>query len=158
MQLGQLLDNVGDHIPLVCEPVTFWLNTRDSEGRVFKVKVRALLAPVSEPEKVDCMRQAEQWLRSQPDYAEKDGKLPAIPAIAVSEEIDIRFLCMALRDIDNSARPLVETANYARFRLGLTAQVSSALHREYKAFMSREYPDIVSDTQMRQLEEQAKGK
>ena len=72
--------------------------------------------------------------------------------------MDIRFLFAALRDEDDPGRPLVEVVNYERFRLGLVESTVTALHREYKAFMSREYPEIVSATQMAKLKEQAAGK
>lgn len=157
MQLGQILS---DNSAMACvgEPVTFWLNVRDGSNRILKQKVTALLMPVSEPEKVDAYRQAEQYLRTKPDWQEQNGKLPPIPSYVVTEEVDIRFLFAALRDEDDPGRPLVEVANYERFRQGLVESTITALHREYKAFMEREYPEVVSATQMAKLKEQAAGK
>ena len=76
----------------------------------------------------------------------------------MTEEVDIRFLFAALRDADDPGRPLAEVANYERFRQGLVESTITALHREYKAFMEREYPEVVSATQMAKLKEQAAGK
>ena len=153
MQLGQIL-NDNSAVACVGEPVTFWLNVRDSSNRILKQKVTALLMP----EKVDACRQAEQYLRTKPDWQEQNGKLSPIPSYVVTEEVDIRFLFAALRDADDPGRPLVEVANYERFRQGLVESTITALHREYKAFMEREYPEVVSATQMAKLKEQAAGK
>ena len=111
---------------------------------------------MSAPEKTEVLRQAEQYLRTRAEWAEKDGKLPPIPAYIVSNEVDIRFLFAALRDIDDPGRPLVEVANYERFRVGLVDQTIDALTKAHAAFMASEYPEIVSATDMRKLEEQAK--
>ena len=157
MQLGQILDSQ-EGVSCVGEEVTFWLNVKDSSNRWIKRQIKALLYPVSAPEKTDVLRQAEQYLRTRPDWSEKDGKLPPIPAYVVSNEVDIRFLFAALRDADDPGRPLVEVANYERFRLGLVDQTIDALTKAHAAFMASEYPEIVSATDMRKLEEQAKGK
>ncbi len=157
MQLGSILDDVSAHIPTVYEPVAFWLNLRTSTG-LSKVKVKALLGPLSRPEETESARQAEAYLRTKPDYQEKDGKLPPIPALVVNQELDLRFLFAALRDADDPSRPLVEVANYERFRLGMVDETIVPLIKAYKAYMEREYPSAITDSQRAKLEEEAKGK
>jgi len=52
MQLGQILDSQ-EGVSCVGEEVTFWLNVKDRDGRWIKRQIKALLYPVSAPEKTE---------------------------------------------------------------------------------------------------------
>lgn len=158
MNLGQFLSE-GDPLPPVLLPVEFHINVRGGNG-VSRRRVRAVLAPVSEAERLAARREALEFLRGLPEYKGEDGKpetAKPIPGWVLEQEDAYRFLSKALRDEDNPVSAFVHADQYARFRDGVVLEQVKWLNRIYEEFIAVEYPETgMTLGQMQGLEAQAK--
>lgn len=141
MQLGSILsEQIGE--PCVSHPVEFHLFKQTREGKK-RFRVRALMFPVGEAERLQSERAAESWLRQQAEYKKpEDGPLPQIPATIIFEERAYRFLVAALHCEDDPVCKLVGADDYATFRSGIVREQVDWLWEQYKAFIKREYPEL----------------
>lgn len=154
MQLGQFLEcEQGE--PTCSEPVSFYLLVKTPTGRK-RVRVRASLQPVSEAERRAAKKSAIGFLRTLPEFAEKDGILPPIPPEDIEFETNLQFLAKALVDAEDQMVSFVGAGQYARFRDGVVKQQVEWLYRVYLSFIEREYPEILSDSS--KLEDEAEKK
>ena len=141
MQLGSILsEQIGE--PCVSHPVEFHLFKQTREGKK-RFRVRALMFPVGEAERLQSERAAESWLRQQSDYQRTDkGELPPIPGVLLAQERVYRFLVAALHCEDDPVCKLVGADDYATFRAGLVNEQIDWLWEQYKAFIQREYSEL----------------
>lgn len=160
MQLGQILDS---HPGAYCvgEPVKFFLMHRTETG-LHKVEISAVLFPISEAERITATRVAEEYLRAKPEFKEKEAAngtryVPPIPQWMVSEELELRMISAMLHDADDASRKLVDVASYERFRRGINENTISALTKAYKAYLKREYPEAITEAQLKELQQAAEG-
>lgn len=160
MQLGAILD-ADSGAYCVGEPVKFFLMNRTETG-LHKVEISAVLYPVSEAERITATRVAEEYLRAKPEFKEKEAAngtryLPPIPQWMVSEELELRMIAAMLHDADDTTRKLVDVASYERFRRGINENTISALTKAYKAYLKREYPEAITEVQLKELQKEAEG-
>jgi hypothetical protein len=75
----------------------------------------------------------------------------------VSEELELRMIAAMLHDADDASRKLVDVASYERFRRGINENTISALTKAYKAYLKREYPEAITEAQLKELQQAAEG-
>ncbi len=159
MQLGSILgDDQGE--ACVTERVEFTFNRKTSTG-LRKHKVAAIFLPVSVQDRATSRRAALAYLRSLPDYKEREeigGEryVPPIPASVLEEECAYRFLAEALHDVDDSRVKFVGAADYGLFRDGVILEQVNWLHDVYKRYIAREYSELTPD--LKALEDEAAKK
>jgi hypothetical protein len=153
MQLGAILSGSPGE-PCATEPVEFYLMRQTGQGRR-RFRVSAQLLPVSEEDRGAARRDAIAYLRSLPEYQERDGVFPPIPQGVLDLEILYKFLCSALHDADNALTKLVASADYHAFRAGIIVEQVHWLNERYERFIKTQYPEIAP---MKELEEQAAKK
>lgn len=154
MNLGNILSSSAGE-PCATRQVEFHLMRQTAQGRQ-RYRVQALMLPVSEADRQAARRDAVAYLRTLPEYREKDGQLPLLPQAVVDNEALLKFLTSALHDLDNPIVKFVDSQSYGRFRDGITVEQLAWLHRTYEKFIEDEYPELAPD--MPALEEQALGK
>lgn len=153
MQLGSILtDSPGE--PCATEEVEFHVMRQTAAGRK-RFRVKAVLLPVSEQDRGAARRDALGFLRTLPEYQERDGAQPPIPQTVVEQEATYKFLCYALHDVDNPLTKLVGAQDYTSFRAGVVLEQIQWLNGVYDRFIAREYPEIAP---MKDLEQQAAKK
>ena len=155
MQLGNILSSSPGE-PCATKEVEFHLTRPTAQGRQ-RYRVKAVLLPVSEADRQAARRDAVTFLRTLPEYAERDGFIPPIPQSVIENETLIKFLATALHDADNPVSKFVDAPSYGRFRDGITVEQLVWLSRTYDKFISDEYPEIGAPD-LKNLEEQALGK
>lgn len=153
MQLGSILTGSPGE-PCATEEVEFHVMKQTAGGRK-RFKVRGLLLPVSEEDRGAARRDALGFLRSLPEYQERDGITPPIPQSVVEQEATYKFLCYALHDPDSPLTKLVGATDYHSFRAGLVLEQIHWMNGVYDRFIAREYPEIAP---MKELEQQAAKK
>lgn len=124
------------------ERVTFDI-VWSSGGRQTKREVSAVLAFVDAFETQQASFDARAHLADKPH---------ATPEEFQDERI-YRILLRALRDADDPRRPF--TSEIAKLRKAIVPSVAGSLWAAYVAFIGREFPAVVTDEQLRALEEQA---
>lgn len=142
MRLGNLLAQKGG-IPETGRPVRFQLRVVQKDGTTVRHWAEALLLPVSEADRAAANAAAADFC------AGTDGG----PDLA--DEKVYRFLQKALRDPDAPVNLFVRNDEMAAFRAGVTRDQVDWLYGEYKALLKAEYPEIITRTQEKQLEEDA---
>ena len=159
MQLGSIL---GDDQGEACatERVEFTFNRKTSTG-LRKHKVSALFLPVSVQDRAASRRAALAYLRSLPDYKEREEQgggriVPPIPASVLEDECAYRFLAEAMHDVDDPRVKFVGAADYGLFRDGVILEQINWLHDLYQKYIAREYSELTPD--LKDLEEQAAKK
>lgn len=158
MNLGQFLTE-GETLPPVMLPVEFYITVRGSGG-VTRRRVRALMAPVSEADRLSARREALEYLKNLPEYKGDDGKpdtAKPVPSWALEQEDAYRFLAKSLRDADMPESQFVHADQYGRFRDGVVLEQVRWLNRMYDEFIAAEYPETgLTLAQLQGLETQAK--
>lgn len=155
MQLGNILSSSPGE-PCATKEVEFHLMRQTAQGRQ-RYRVKAVMLPVSEADRLAAKRDALAFLRTLPEYAERDGFSPPIPQSALDQETAYKFICYSLHDADNPLTKLVGANDYHAFRNGITLEQVLWLNDVYARFIRDEYPEIGAPD-MAQLEEQALGK
>lgn len=153
MQLGSILSGTPGE-PCATQEVEFHVMRQTAAGRK-RFKVSGLLLPVSEEDRGAARRDALAFLRTLPEYQERDNVAPPIPQSVVEQEATYKFLCYALHDPDNQLTKLVGAQDYHSFRAGLVLEQIQWLNRVYDRFIEREYPEVAP---MKDLEQQAAKK
>lgn len=156
MQLGSILTASPGEPCATCE-VEFYLMRRTGTGRQ-RHRVKAVLLPVSEADRAQAKRDAVSYLRTLPQYSDRDGMLPPIPSDVVEQEALYKFLCAALHDADDPVVKFVGSADYSLFRDGVVMEQVIWLDGVYKKFIADEYPEIGAAAALPDLEEQAAKK
>lgn len=158
MNLGQFLSE-GETLPPVLLPVEFFINVRGAGG-VTRRRVRALMAPVSEAERLSARREALEFLKTLPEYKGEDGKPESakpIPQWAVEQESTYRYIAKSLRDADMPEAAFIHADQYARFRDGIVLEQVLWLNKIYDEFIAAEYPETgLTLAQLQGVESQAK--
>lgn len=152
MQLGSIL-TASPGEPCAVKEVEFHLMRKTGQGRQ-RHRVKAVLLPVSEADRQAAKRDAVSYLRTTPEYQERDGFLPPIPPHAVEQETVYKFLSYALHDAENPLTKFVGASDYVLFRDGIVAEQVAWLTRVYDKFITDEYPETGAPD-MADLEEQA---
>ncbi len=155
MQLGNILSSSPGE-PCATKEVEFHLMKLTAQGRQ-RYRVKAVLLPVSEADRLAARRDAVTFLRSLPEYMDRDGASPPIPQYAVDNEVGYKFLAYALHDADNPIVKFVGANDYHAFRSGLVLEQMLWLNDVYARFIRDEYPEIGAPD-LKNLEEQALGK
>ena len=152
MNLGSILrDSPGE--PCASREVEFFLLRQTAQGRQ-RFRIKGALLPVGEADRLAAKRDAVAYLKTLPEYAERDGVTPPIPQSAVEQETVYKFLQAALHDPDNLLCKLIDSASYGAFRSGILAETVQRLITAYDRFIADEYPESAD---LAQLEEQALG-
>lgn len=152
MNLGTILSSTPGE-PCASREVEFLLMRMTAQGRQ-RYRVKGALLPVGEADRLAARRDALAYLKTLPEYAERDGVSPPIPASAVEQETVYKFLQAALHDPENLLCKLVDSSSYGAFRSGILAETVQRLVTAYDKFISDEYPE---NTDLAQLEERALG-
>lgn len=157
MTLGDILES-GEGVAIVGRPVEFWVAQKAK-----RFLVKGLLHPVSEAARQEAKRTALAWLRQQPEYKKRKDETgvsydPEIPLLVVREEAQYRFLQQALRNPDDPTVLLIPNSHFAEFRDGVVVEQVNWLDREYNQLIRDEYPEIATEEQREDLEQQAAGK
>lgn len=152
MNLGSILSSTPGE-PCASREVEFFLLKQTAQGRQ-RFRVKGALLPVGEADRLAARRDALAYLRTLPEYAERDGVSPPIPQSAVEQETVYKFLQQALHDPDNLLAKLIDSASYGAFRSGILAETVQRLIKAYDTFIAQEYPESAD---LAQLEEQALG-
>lgn len=162
MNLGTILSaNPGEFC--AAEPIEFHLMRQTAQGRE-RHRIKAVLLPVSSSDRAAARRDAMNYLRTLPEWAERDdpqgsGKiLPPIPATLVDEEFLLKFLRYSLHQADNPLAKLVAGPDYPLFRAGLTIEQVVWMHKRYDKYIAEQYPEMIPPEAMADLESQAAGK
>ena len=165
MQLGSILSsNPGE--PMVSWPVEFYLLRFSPEGPK-RVRVQALLLPVSEAERQRSNVEAMQFLRTDPnspwratEQTADNGEFHRYEGtdVSIGDEQIYKFLTYALHDAEDPSKRLVREIDYPVFRKGLVRAQVQWLHSEYTKLIEQEYPEIVSQKQKDKLVAEAQGK
>lgn len=153
MQLGSILqEQTGS--PCVSHPVEFSLLKMTANGKM-RFRVRALMFPVTEADRLTSARIAVDSLRALPEYKQKEsGELPPIPLDVLNQERVYKFLQAALySEVDPMCR-LIPESDYQTFRSGVVREQVDWLWDQYEAFIKREYPELAP---MGSLVEEALG-
>lgn len=162
MNLGSILSESSGE-PCAPEPVEFHFMRMTAQGRE-RHRIKAILLPVSSSDRAAARRDAQTYLRSLPEYAEREdpqglGKVvPPIPAAVLDEEFLLKFLAYALHQEDNALAKLVPGPDYPLLRAGLTIEQVVWLHKRYDKYIEAQYPEMVTAQDMGELERQAAGK
>jgi hypothetical protein len=158
MKLGEILSQEDNARPLVGHDVEFWIK----KGNTQRFRVKAKMYPLGEADRQQAKRDAVKYLRTLPDYkeTERDGStyLPPIPEMVRLEEEEYKRLCLILHDADDPTSKFVLNADYATFRAGVTIEQVNWLGREYDRYISEEYPELLSEKQRKELEDEARSK
>ena len=154
MNLGEILSAQDNGKALVGRPVEFQIVKK----RV-RYTVKALFFPVSEAERQQSKRDAVKYLRSLPDYQKtEEGILPPIPDDVREEERQYRFLATALHNPENEDAKFIRNSDYSDFRAGVVVDQINWLGRQYDKYIQDEYPEILTDSDCKDLEDEAAGK
>lgn len=153
MTLGDILSD-GESVPTIGRPVEFSIR---KNGRKYRAK--AELHPVSEKERHEANRAALKFLRTQPQFKKReDGSEPYIPESELSAEEAYKIIQAALRVPGCADQAFIDTDSYTDFRAGITIDQIRWLNKEYSELIKDEYPEIVSEQQRKEIDEEATGK
>lgn len=152
MNLGTILSSSPGE-PCASREVEFFLMRQTAAGRQ-RYRVKGALLPVGEADRIAARQGALTYLRTLPEYAERDGSLPPIPPSVSEQETVYKFLQAALHDPDNLLAKLIDSASYGAFRSGILAEQVQRLVKAYDQYVADEYPDLAD---MTDLESQALG-
>lgn len=162
MNLGSILSgSTGE--PCALDPVEFYLMRQTAQGRE-RHRIKAVLLPVSASDRAAARRDAQNYLRTLPEYSEREDPqsgakyLPPIPSLVSDEEFLYKFLAYALHQPDNPLAKLVMGPDYPLFRSGLTVEQAVWLNKRYDKYIQSQYPELVTADAMADLESQAAGK
>lgn len=155
MQLGSILTGSPGE-PCATREVEFHIMRKTASGRQ-RHRVKAVFLPVSEADRLAARRDAVAYLRSTPEYAEKDGIPPPIPQSVVDQEAVYKFFCYALHDVDSAVTKFVGAHDYFLFRDGIIGEQVGWLNKAYERYIEDEYPEIGAPD-MVDLEDQAAKK
>lgn len=145
MKLAAFLE-AGSSRPSATRTVTFKALGFDSQARRLVVDATADLAPLSETERQDALREAEAALRTQ--YG-----LDAIPEDRRGDEQQYQVLARALRETDDVRKPF---STATELRAALNVREASRLSQEYALFLEEEFPDVIDGETFEKLVEEAK--
>lgn len=146
MQLGDFLS---DCPSAPVEPVTFRVVWKDDRGTQTTREVRAVLAFVDAYEMAEARRDAKRVCSDATKGADA-------PPLDYEEEAVYHVLSRALRDSDDPRRQFCPEV--VKLRKALVPPVAGALMKAYNAFVTREFPDVVSDRERAELEAEAAKK
>lgn len=153
MTLGDIFSE-GDSIQTVGRSVEFSIR---KNGRKFRVK--AELHPVSEKDRHEANRAALKFLRTQPQFKKRDdGSEPYIPEGELASEEAYKTIQAALRVPGNPDQAFIDADSYVDFRAGITIDQVRWLNKEYGELIKDEYPEVVSEQQRKEIDEEAEGK
>ena len=127
--------------------VSFKVVGQDSQARALVADARAELAPLSEHQRQEALREAERALR------ETYYKDP-IPDARRDDEGMYHVLTRALRDPDDPRRPFADSVRELKGALVLAE--AARLWSAYVAFLDEEFPDIVDAETFEKLVDAAK--
>lgn len=154
MNLGEILSSQESGKALVGRLVTFQVVRKR-----IRHSVTAMFFPVGEAERQQTKRDAVKFLRTLPDYQkDEDGTLPVIPADVLSEERQYKFLAAALHNPDNPDAKFILNKDYATFREGVVVDQINWLGREYDRYIRDEYPEVLTEKDRKDLEDEATEK
>lgn len=154
MQLGNILSSSPGE-PCAIKEVEFHVMRMTAQGRQ-RHRVKAALLPVSEADRQAARKDALLYLRTLPEYAEREGYAPPIPPNVLDNEALLKFLCYALHVSGSSLVRLVSASDYLAFRSGVVLEQILWLNKTYEKFIDDEYPELAPD--LPGLEEQAEKK
>ena len=153
MQLGSILQEQTG-APCVSHPVEFSLLKMTANGKM-RFRVKALMFPVTEADRLISERAAMTFLRQQAEYAKKEtGEQPPIPSDVILHERVLKFLQASLHCVDDPLCRLIAEEDYRTFRAGIIHDQVDWLWEQYKGFIAREYQELAP---MGELVEEALG-
>lgn len=156
MQLGDIL-NEQTGLPCVSHPVKFSLIKRTADG-VKRYTIQARLYPVSEHDRLESERAAMLGLRKSTEYKKTEtGELPPIPADVLLHERVLRFLQKALHCDDEEDTKLIGEKDYLTFRAGIVHEQVNWLWEQYKAFVTKEYSELLPESLSEEAEKNSEA-
>jgi len=149
MRLHAMLTLPGG-VPEQGRPIPLRLRYRGPGGVPHTREVAALMLPISDVEELAARRAA------QAPTLDADGK-PVPSQLSEGGEYVVQFLARCLRDPGNPAEHLcTQPADLQALRDGLVGPQYRALLLEYRSMMQTEYPEVVTQGDVEDMEAQAR--
>lgn len=152
--LGNLLARKGG-TPLTGREVTLALALPDPQGGLRVEEATVVLLPVSAAARARAFRAADLWVAEQV-RAERETQAPAA-VHDLAEERVYRLMCEAMRDPADARRRFVSSDEIDTFRDILVFEQFQALDREYAALIRDEYPETLTEADLKKMRAQAEG-
>ena len=149
MRLHSMLTLPGG-VPEQGRPIALRLRYRGPGGVPHTREVAAIMLPISDVEELAARRAA------QAPTLDADGK-PEQPQLSEGGEYVVQFLARCLRDPGNPAEHLCsDPRDLQALRDGLVGPQYRALLLEYRSMMQTEYPEVVTEGDVADMEGQAR--